>query len=512
MDNKKLCEDYFHSSIDPKSRRRKKDQNTCPGEGEYEKNGKRYMRIITHNYVRDIIIPSDKPNENTGVFTENDLQKLNEKTKEVKRRLDPNLVLKIKKDKEELATNSELRKKEMRKFPSMRTLRPRLNQLEIEAEAKANFLSNRAKEIRQEDDDDIKLCNNLVLGTKCQAIRDAQVAEKKTMLEEFLEEEKRLNDMMEQERRRALAREEEERLQAIEKKKAYIAAINEQLRNNALEREMESERQIEEQKLLNEYIMKCRMEEVKAMWNEEIKRQQTSEELDKINQRILEEAENAKRDAKIAELKIQQFMKDKAEQEAEREAKLLEIKMAKERELAKLRAAQEKAQGSAALKDEIKAKKIQEEYELQWRAKEKAEAELKRKKNEQLKADRERQIQERKQWQEAELKREQEDKARFMMLEQQYIDKEKEEAAKRANQLLLHKAALLKQINNKEYDRIKERRQTFEEAIAKKNESELRDLSIKNTIKKKIAAVRSHNVPEKYIKEIERKLKVDSSN
>lgn len=54
-------------------------------------------------------------------------------------------------------------------------------QLEVEAEAKANFLTNRAKEIRQEDEDDIKLCNKLILGTKCQAIRDAQVAEKKTI-------------------------------------------------------------------------------------------------------------------------------------------------------------------------------------------------------------------------------------------------------------------------------------------------------------------------------------------
>lgn len=54
-------------------------------------------------------------------------------------------------------------------------------------------------------------------------------------------------------------------------------------------------------------------------------------------------------------------MREKAEQEAERELEAAKIRQAKEKELAKLRAAQQKVHDSQAAKDEIRAKRIQEE-------------------------------------------------------------------------------------------------------------------------------------------------------
>lgn len=55
---------------------------------------------------------------------------------------------------------------------------------------------------------------------------------------------------------------------------------------------------------------------------------------------------------------------------------------------------------------------------------------------------------------------------------------------------MLHRAALLKQINEREAERIRMRRQVFEEGIAVKLESDNRDESLKKTIKKKITAIR----------------------
>ncbi|XP_073970075.1 cilia- and flagella-associated protein 45-like isoform X2 [Rhodnius prolixus] len=507
MQKRNSCKDFKPNFTNEKG---KGIKDKCPVQGEFIKNGKHYLRIITHDIVRDIIIPSEQPNVNTAVFTKEDMQKIYEKPEAMRNKSDESFTNEMKLLKEQQATKSALRKRELQSYPVLREYGPRLQQLEVEAEAKANFLTNRAKEIRQEDEDDIKLCNKLILGTKCQAIRDAQVAEKKTIDKELWEEEKRLDDLMELERKRALAREEEKRLEEIKKKNMYIKAIREQVKGNELEREVEAERTVEEQKLLNEAIMKTRLDELHEIQEKERLQEKTREELNKINKNIMELAEMEKKQSKIADLKIKQYMREKAEQEAERELEAAKIRQAKEKELAKLRAAQQKVHDSQAAKDEIRAKRIQEEYELQWRAKEKEVAEQKRRKNEELKADRQRQVQERRQWQELEAAREREEVAKIKMIDEIITEREKEEQAKRTKELLLHRAALLKQINEREAERIRMRRQVFEEGIAVKLESDNRDESLKKTIKKKITAIRSHNVPEKYIEEIERKLKVQS--
>lgn len=41
-----------------------------------------------------------------------------------------------------------------------------------------NLLITRAQELQKEREDEMKLCNSLILMSKCQTIRDAQVAEK----------------------------------------------------------------------------------------------------------------------------------------------------------------------------------------------------------------------------------------------------------------------------------------------------------------------------------------------
>lgn len=52
------------------------------------------------------------------------------------------------------------------------------SQIEEDANRKANHLLARAFELRQEQEDEIKKCNALIFGTKCHAIRDAQIVEK----------------------------------------------------------------------------------------------------------------------------------------------------------------------------------------------------------------------------------------------------------------------------------------------------------------------------------------------
>lgn len=50
----------------------------------------------------------------------------------------------------------------------------------------------------------VKTANHLITSTKCHAIRDAQIVEKKQIMKELEDEERRLDQMMEDERRHAL--------------------------------------------------------------------------------------------------------------------------------------------------------------------------------------------------------------------------------------------------------------------------------------------------------------------
>lgn len=60
-------------------------------------------------------------------------------------------------------------------------------------------------------------------------------------------------------------------------------------------------------------------------------------------------------------LQVQEFMRKKAEREAIREAEMAAERRAKEREIARLREQQEKAQDQQAAIDEVNALRIQEE-------------------------------------------------------------------------------------------------------------------------------------------------------
>lgn len=72
----------------------------------------------------------------------------------------------------------------------------------------------KANELRQEQEDEVKRLNELILNVKVHAIRDAQLAEKQQIKKEFLDEEKRLDMMMEVDRLNALKIQDE-----IEKKR-----------------------------------------------------------------------------------------------------------------------------------------------------------------------------------------------------------------------------------------------------------------------------------------------------
>jgi hypothetical protein len=94
----------------------------------------------------------------------------------------------------------------------------------------------------------------------------------------------------------------------------------------------------------------------------------------------------------VADLKVIEYQKEKAARDAAYEAEQEKKRMDKEKEVARLRALQERARDLQAEKDALRAKREQERKEREWREKERLEALKKKNTDEEMRLAREWQI------------------------------------------------------------------------------------------------------------------------
>jgi hypothetical protein len=64
-----------------------------------------------------------------------------------------------------------------------------------EARAKNEFLLKKAQRLLEEQEDEIKQLNEMIISAKCHAIREAQIAEKQVIKAELAAEEARLDEV-----------------------------------------------------------------------------------------------------------------------------------------------------------------------------------------------------------------------------------------------------------------------------------------------------------------------------
>lgn len=92
-----------------------------------------------------------------------------------------------------------------------------------------------------EDHDDVKHMNQMMLYSKVVTIRDKQKEEQKRLEEEWIEEQKRLDLMMEIERLKSLKMQEEREIQRKQAQKQGSLVIIDQIKERELERIKEQE-------------------------------------------------------------------------------------------------------------------------------------------------------------------------------------------------------------------------------------------------------------------------------
>jgi hypothetical protein len=467
---------------------------------------KNTVQVITKDLIRNVIIPQEDPSGQSLVISAADFERIKNAariTPEYERQA---MIDRLKEEKERALNELQERKNYMKMQDLQRHKNARLNDLEEEERIKGEALRQNAIEQLQEQEDEIKRLNELILNAKCHVIRDTQLLEKDMIKRELLDEEKRLDELMEVDRVNALRMEEEIERKRKEERLVGAMKIMEQIEENEKERLLELEQKDQENQMMKKYLNKLCEEEAEKI---EKRRQEQSllrNELNTCNAEILRRKELAKEQEKLIEQRVIQFQQEKAEREAAYEKEQEQIKIEKEREVARLRALQERAHDEQAERDALRAHRAQEQAEREWRRKEAEEARRRAETEAMLIEARAQQMAQKEHFLAVQAQRERADFERVLRAQQELTEKQKQEEEEMRRRRSKFSDEVRAQIREKEQTRINERNKYFEEGIKLDEEARQRQLKLEEVKKKKLQELRAAGIHEKYLAQIERKI------
>lgn len=466
-----------------------------------------YIKHITKDLIRDILVPEDQGQKSLVIDGETYgrlLRACNYKTKddleEEKRRANE--------QQDRLVNEIYERKKLIQKYDADRKKNEKLDEIDQLAKEDAEYLLKKANEQRQEQEDEIKRLNELILNVKVHAIRDAQLVEKQQIKKEVKDEDKRLDQMMEIDRVNAIKVQED--IEAKRKNDQYTGAkmILKQIEMNRQEKLLKDEMKEQENAMMLNHLEKLQKEDYEELKKRKEKQKALASDLIIANQNLEKQKEFRKQQEIVAELKVLEYQRDKAARDAAYEAEQEKKRIDREKEIARLRAKQERARDLQADKDALRAKREQERKEREWREKERLDAMKKRQIEEEMKLAREWQCKNKEHYLAVEAAK---DRSEFQKVLKAQIElaeeeKSKEDKMHRARKDYSHN--LQNQIRENELVRIKERKAFFEEGVKLDDEAKARRAKLDEIKRKKLDELRHAGIPDKYCAEIERKLAV----
>lgn len=113
---------------------------------------------------------------------------------------------------------SKARRSKMVEMDQQRAQKVKPEEWQVQEKIKAETLLSKAQKKLDEDLDDVKHMNQMVLYSKVVTVRDKQLNENKKLEQEYIEEQKKLDLMMEIERLKALKIEEEREARKAEQR------------------------------------------------------------------------------------------------------------------------------------------------------------------------------------------------------------------------------------------------------------------------------------------------------
>jgi len=398
------------------------------------------------------------------------------------------------------------RKKRMQEYEkNHRQRESELTDAQREEMAEKAQIINNAKQKLDDEKDDVKHMSSMMKYAKCVTIRDAQILEKRQMQQAQAEEDRRLDLMMEVDRIKAIKLQTEtDRVRAIERRQGARVIIT-QIQEREKQRIRQQEIREQEAKVMLEHI---RLQEVAA---EEKARQKVL-----AGKRMLREVLHAneaqaamkltrKQEALEEDRQIAEYIKQKELREQAAEAEAKRIAADKEKEIARLRSLQEKAQDRQSTIDELRAKRYQEQKDRAARDKQLAAARKKQAVLKDMAQAREDQMRMKLEKMSAQALLEREEYYRVLDHQRAKIAQDDEIKAQQSRARIQHREALLEQINEHETAKSQARARFLDEGarVAQARASEVKRLE--KVKASKIAEMKAAGVPDKYLSELHRK-------
>lgn len=163
---------------------------------------------------------------------------------------------------EERQAKSIARKEKIRQMEEERKRNAIQSDSSKDSKAQKNSVLERAKQMLDEDMDDVKHMNQMMLYSKIVTIRDAQIQEKRTVQGEKEEEERHLDAMMEIERLKALKMYEVREQERLASQRSGAKVIIEQIKDRQAQRMKEEEQRDQERSFVLKQIDALKAEEI----------------------------------------------------------------------------------------------------------------------------------------------------------------------------------------------------------------------------------------------------------
>ena len=191
------------------------------------------------------------------------------------------------------------------------------NEFQVAEKNKAETLLSKAQKKLDNDLDDVKAMNQMVLYSKVVTIRDKQLEENKRLEQEWIEEQKKLDLMMEIERLKVLKEEEEREKRKHEARKKGAQVIVDQIQDRTIQRMKEQEIRDKERLELLANIERMKKEDAEQA---ESKRQRINtlmKQAAEANAQSLIEKEKRAKEEKDQEQEIIAYQKARDQKEYE---------------------------------------------------------------------------------------------------------------------------------------------------------------------------------------------------
>lgn len=187
--------------------------------------------------------------------------------------------------------------------------------IEIEQSKKADALLNKAQKQLDEEHDDVKHMNQMVLYSKVVTVRDKQLEENKLMEEEWKTEQRKLDIMMEIKRLKDLKAEEEREALRVEAQRRGASVLIDQIKSREQLRVEERKQREKEQRQMAEAIQKGLEEEQRQLELKKERNAKMMSEVEATNRIALKKKQEAIDAEKDEEMRIHKYNQEKIAKE-----------------------------------------------------------------------------------------------------------------------------------------------------------------------------------------------------